>query len=360
MKSTTLIDFHQQLNARIVPFAGFNMPLEYTGVNEEHIHVRTQAGVFDVSHMGEIWIKGDKAFELTQKLTCNDISKIQPGKIHYSCLTNSQGGIIDDLLVYHYERDKYLLVVNAANTDKDWQWIKQQNTIGAEIENASEKISQLAIQGPKAQEVLQALTEINLAEISRFHFVTGAIAGADEVIISHTGYTGAGGFELYFYNKDAKIIWENLFEAGKEIVKPIGLAARDTLRLEAGLCLHGNDIDETTSPLEAGLGWTVKFTENNDFIGRDVLRKQKAEGLKRRLRGFVLQKRGIPRKSYDIVNKKGKNIGKVTSGTMSPMLKQGIGMGYIAIEEAGIDNEIFIQIRNKQVKAKIVKLPFVK
>jgi aminomethyltransferase len=345
----------------MVPFAGFQMPVEYAGVSQEHINVRENVGIFDVSHMGEIWIKGPEAFELVQRITSNDVSLLVPGAIQYSCLPNDIGGIVDDLLVYKFDDHKYLLVVNASNLEKDHQWILKQNSRGAEVENASDRISQLAVQGPRATALLQKLTPVDLSKIPYYHFISGEFAGAKEVIISNTGYTGAGGFELYMYNGDASGVWEKLFEAGKEIgVQPAGLAARDTLRLEMGFCLYGNDINETTSPLEAGLGWITRFTDGNNFIHRAELEQQRDAGLTRRLVGFELLERGIPRQHYPIFDTKGNTIGEVTSGTMSPMLKKGIGMGYVKDELSKKDTEISIGIRNKQVAARVVRPPFYK
>jgi len=360
MKKTAFFDFHEALGAKIVSFAGYEMPIEYSGINNEHMTVRNGVGVFDVSHMGEFWVKGPKAFDLVQKVTSNDVAALTVGQAQYSCFPNGKGGIVDDLLVYKYEEEKYLLVVNASNIDKDWAWVSEQNTMGAEIENASDAISQLAIQGPKATAVLQKLTEINLSEIEYYTFTTGAIAGAEDVIISNTGYTGSGGFELYMHNKDAATVWKAIFDAGKEEgILPIGLAARDTLRLEKGFCLYGNDIDDTTSSIEAGLGWITKLNEHNNFIDKEFLLKQKEEGVSRRLRGFELIDRGIPRKDYEIVNENDEVIGRVTSGTMSPMLQKGIGMGYLNKGYTKFDTEIFIKVRNRKLKAKVVKIPFV-
>ncbi len=360
MKRTAFFDFHKALGAKIVSFAGYEMPIEYSGINNEHMTVRNSVGVFDVSHMGEFWVKGSKAFDLVQKVTSNDVAALSVGQAQYSCFPNGKGGIVDDLLVYKYEEEKYLLVVNASNIDKDWAWISEQNTMGAEIENASDNISQLAIQGPKATAVLQKLTEINLSEIEYYTFTTGAIGGADNVIISNTGYTGSGGFELYMSNDDAAMIWKAIFEAGEEEgILPIGLAARDTLRLEKGFCLYGNDIDETTSSIEAGLGWITKLNETNNFIDKEYLLKQKEEGVSKRLRGFELIDRGIPRKDYEIVNENDEVIGRVTSGTMSPMLQKGIGMGYVNQGYTKFDTEIFIKVRNRKLRAKIVRIPFV-
>lgn len=362
MKNTAFTHLHKQLGAKMAEFAGYDMPIVYTSINDEHETVRKSVGVFDVSHMGEIWVKGPKAFELVQKLTSNNIAVLTPGAAQYSCFPNGKGGIVDDLIVYYYETEKYLLVVNASNTKKDWDWVVEQNkAIGAEIENASDSIAQIAVQGPKATEVLQKLTDVDLSKIKFYHFTTGKFAGAENVIISATGYTGAGGFELYMYNNDAEKIWNAVFEAGKEFgIKPIGLGARDTLRLEMGYCLYGNDIDDTTSPLEAGLGWITKFVDENNFIDKEYLIKQKADGLKQRLVGFEMVDKGIPRHGYDIVNEKGDKIGRVTSGTMSPMMKIGIGMGYVPFGMHKADTEIFIKVRNKILKAKIVKLPIYK
>jgi aminomethyltransferase len=360
MKSTIFEAIHQRLGAKMLPFAGFNMPIEYSGINHEHLAVRNGAGVFDVSHMGEIWVKGSVALDFIQYVTSNDASALEVGKAQYSCLPNGKGGIVDDILVYRYEEQKYLLVVNAANTDKDWAWLQANNRFGAELENASDSMSQLAVQGPKAIEVMQKLTAVRLQNIPYYSFVTGAFAGADNVIISATGYTGAGGFELYFHHADGIRIWDALFEAGKdEGILPIGLAARDTLRLEKGFCLYGNDIDDTTSPIEAGLGWITKFIDGKNFIDKELLLKQKMEGIKRKLVGLSMIDRGIPRHGYDIANAAGEKIGQVTSGTMSPCLKAGIGLGYVATEYAAIGTEIFIPIRDKLLKAKVVKTPFV-
>jgi aminomethyltransferase len=361
MKTTVFLDIHKAFGAKIVEFAGFMMPVEYSGINDEHTTVRTNAGVFDVSHMGEIWVKGPQALNLIQKVTSNDASKLIVGKAQYSCLPNGKGGIVDDILVYKFEEEKYLLVVNASNIEKDWNWINQNNTFGAELENASDKISQLAIQGPNAVKILQKLTDISLSAIPYYSFTTGSFAGVEEVIISNTGYTGAGGFELYFYNNDGVAIWNAIFEAGKEFgIKPIGLAARDTLRLEMGFCLYGNDIDDTTSPMEAGLGWITKFADGKDFIDREYNFNQKTYGTERRLVGFEMIDKAIPRHGYDIVNEQGENIGVVTSGTMSPMLKIGIGLGYVKTGFENIGSEIYISVRNKNLKAKVVKLPFYK
>jgi aminomethyltransferase len=361
MKQTPFYKYHVGFGAKMVPFAGYTMPVEYSGVNEEHLTVREKVGVFDVSHMGEIWVKGPKAYDFVQKVTSNDISVLGIGQAQYSCFPNGKGGIVDDLLVYYYARDKYMLVVNASNIEKDWNWLVLNNTEGAELENASDNIAQLAIQGPLAINVLQKLTKVNLSDIKYYHFTVGEFAGINEVIISATGYTGAGGFELYVYNQDAEKLWEAIFEAGQEFgIRPIGLAARDTLRLEMGFCLYGNDIDDTTSPIEAGLGWITKFAETNIFIDKEVLLRQKDSPAVRRLKGFEMIDRGIPRHGYDIVDANDKLIGVVTSGTMSPSIKLGIGMGYINASHMKEGTEIYIKIRNKNLKAKVVKLPFYK
>jgi aminomethyltransferase len=345
----------------MMPFAGYSMPIEYSGINNEHLTVRNGVGVFDVSHMGEIWVKGPQALALIQHITTNDASVLTAGKAQYTCMPNGRGGIVDDILVYCCEDQKYLLVVNAANIDKDWAWIQARNTVGAELENASGEISQLAVQGPRALEVMQRLTSVNLAGIPYYSFTTGDFAGVRNVIISATGYTGSGGFELYFCNSDGITIWNALFEAGKpEGILPIGLAARDTLRLEKGFCLYGNDIDDTTSPIEAGLGWITKFVDGKDFIDRDFLLKQKTEGVSRKLVGFEMIDRGVPRHDYRIVDAAGAVIGRVTSGTMSPCLKTGIGLGYVPTEYTAAGSEIYISIRDKKLKAKVVKPPFVR
>ena len=333
----------------MVPFAGFEMPVEYSGVKREHVNVRENAGIFDVSHMGEIWIKGTGSHDLVQKLTTNDINTLEPGRVQYSCFPNHEGGIVDDLLV-----------VNASNLEKDHRWILDHNDTGAVVENASDNIAQLAIQGPKATSLLQELTEISLDEIPYYRFTTGKMAGAEEVIISNTGYTGAGGFELYMYNADAPGIWKEIIRTGAKYgLEPAGLAARDTLRLEMGFCVYGNDINDRTSPLEAGLGWITRFTDGNDFINRPALEKQKAEGVSRKLVGFELRERGIPRQHYPILDKEGKEIGEVTSGTLSPLTGKAIGMGYVQTAYAKTGSEILIGIRNKMLKAEVVKRPFI-
>ena len=357
MKNTALTTVHQQLGAKMVEFAGYNMPVSYSGIQDEHNTVRNAVGMFDVSHMGEFMVRGKGALDLIQYVTSNDASKLADGKAQYSCLPNEKGGIVDDLLVYKFSDNVYLLVVNASNIEKDWNWIASHNTFDAEMENASEATSLLAIQGPKAQETIQKLTETNLGDIPYYGFQKGAIAGIPNVIISNTGYTGAGGFELYFANEAAEKIWNAIMEAGKEFgIKPIGLGARDTLRLEKGFCLYGNDIDDTTSPLEAGLGWITKFTKN--FINREALEKQKNEGVTKKLVGFEMIDRGIPRHDYIIHDAEGNVIGKVTSGTQSPSLGKAIGMGYVQTDFIRPGTEIFISIRNASVKAMVVKTPF--
>ncbi len=359
MKNTALSHIHEQLGAKMVPFAGYNMPVSYEGVNAEHETVRNAVGVFDVSHMGEFLITGPKAFDLIQKVCSNDISKIVDGQAQYNCLPNETGGIVDDLIVYRFEAEKWLLVVNASNIDKDWDWISKHNTEGAEMRNLSEDYSLLAIQGPKAIEAMQSITSEDLSAIKFYHFKVADFGGIEHVIISATGYTGSGGFEIYCKNNEVEQIWNKVMEAGKEFgIKPIGLAARDTLRLEMGFCLYGNDINDTTSPLEAGLGWITKFTK--DFVNSDNLKKQKEEGVTRKLIGFEINERGIPRHDYEIADKDGNNIGVVTSGTMAPSLNKGIGMGYVTSENSAPGTEIFIQIRNKPVAATVVKTPFYK
>ncbi len=361
MKETALFSIHRYLGAKMVPFAGFQMPLEYSGIRDEHTNVRNAVGIFDVSHMGEFWVTGATAGEFLQRVTSNDIQKLVEGKIQYSCFPNGNGGIVDDLLIYHMGDSKYLLVVNAANIEKDWDWLTEQNKEGAVLENASDEVSQLAIQGPHAIETMQKLTHVELKEVNYYNYVIGEFSGVPDVIISATGYTGAGGFELYFVNKYAEKIWNSVMECGQEYgIKPAGLAARDTLRLEMGYCLYGNDIDDTTSSIEAGLDWITKFTDNNQFIDREILWKQKNDGIQRRLVGFEMMEKGIPRQHYEILDGSGTVIGEVTSGTMSPMMNKGIGMGYIPPEMAHPDNEIYIQIRNKRLKAKVVSFPIYK
>ena len=360
MKTTPFTAKHIALNARMHEFAGYNMPIEYeTGIIDEHLTVCRNVGVFDVSHMGEFWVKGERSLDFIQRITSNDASILIPGKVQYTCFPNETGGIVDDLLVYCYSPDKFMLVVNAANIEKDWTWGLAHNDVGAELENASDNIGQLAIQGPKALAVLQKLTALNLSDIPYYTFRVGAFAGVEHVIISNTGYTGAGGFELYFDLKDAEKIWSAIFEAGKdEGIKPIGLGARDTLRLEMGYCLYGNDIDDTTSPIEAGLGWITKFTGGKNFINRAMLERQKAEGVSRKLIGFMMIDRGIPRQGYNLVNAGGRVIGHVTSGTMSPILKKGIGLGYVEAAYVMVGTEIYIDNRGRKLKAEVVKPPF--
>ncbi len=359
MKVTALTDKHIALGAKMVPFAGYNMPVSYAGIIEEHTCVRTKAGMFDVSHMGEFILKGPGALDLIQRVISNDASTLEKGQAQYAYLPNNDGGIVDDLLVYHLDDDNYMLVVNASNIEKDWNWIVKHNTENVEMHNISDHTTLLAIQGPKSAEVLQKLTDIDLASIPYYRFKRGAFAGAQNTIISATGYTGAGGFELYFKNEFAPQIWDAILEAGKAIgLQPIGLGARDTLRLEMGFCLYGNDIDDTTSPLEAGLGWVTKFKKESDFPSKQALLSQKAAGLQRKLVGFEMIERGIPRKEYSIVNEAGATIGVVTSGTQSPSLDKAIGMGYIDVAHTAPETSIFIQIRNKNIQAKVVKLPF--
>jgi len=359
MQITAFNQIHKQLGAKMAEFAGFDMPIEYSGIKDEHMTVREAVGVFDVSHMGEFWVKGPNAMELVQRITSNDVSKLSIGQAQYSCFPNGKGGIVDDLLVYYYEPEKYMLVVNAANIGKDWNWVVSQNSNGAILENASPEISQLAIQGPKALATLQKLTDVNLSEIKYYTFITGTIAGFNNVIISATGYTGSGGFELYFRNEIAEQMWKAIFEAGAEFgIKPIGLAARDTLRLEMGYCLYGNDIDDTTSPIEAGLSWITKFNGHH-FIDKDFLLMQQQEGVERKLRGFEMIDRGIPRHHYELTDKDGNIIGHVTSGTMSPVLNIGIGMAYVHKAYSAIGTEVFLNVRGKALKAKIVKMPFI-
>lgn len=359
MKQTPFTEIHKALGAKMHEFAGYDMPIEYTGIIDEHKTVCHTVGVFDVSHMGEFWVKGPKALPFLQKTTTNDVSTLSVGKAQYTCFTNENGGIIDDLLVYRMEEEKYMLVVNASNVEKDWNWCKQHNTEDAILENASNHTAQLAIQGPKAIDVLQKLTDCDLSAIPYYSVQTIELAGVKEVIISNTGYTGAGGFEIYFFPAVGIQLWEAIFKAGEEFgIKPIGLGARDTLRLEMGFCLYGNDLNETITPLEAGLGWITKFSEGKDFVGRSVLEAQKKEGVSRKLCGFVLQERGIPRHGYQIVNETGDTIGEVSSGTMSPTGKQGIGLGYVESSYAKVDTPIYIKIRDKKVPARVVKPPF--
>ncbi|MBX3165080.1 MAG: glycine cleavage system aminomethyltransferase GcvT [Bacteroidetes bacterium] len=359
MKSTSLTNKHISLGAKMVPFAGYNMPVSYSGLNEEHLAVRSSMGVFDVSHMGEFILRGKHALDLIQKVTSNDASVLTDGKAQYSCLPNNNGGIVDDLIVYRINEETYMLVVNAGNIDKDWNWIKQHDTWNVEMKNISDETSLLAVQGPNAIYALQKLTDVKLADIPYYSFVKGKFNGVDNVVISNTGYTGAGGFEIYFENQYAEKMWDDIFAAGKEYnIKPIGLGARDTLRLEMGFCLYGNDIDDTTSPMEAGLAWITKFTK--DFTNRAAIEKQKNEGVTKKLVGFEMIERGIPRHDYQIADASGKIIGKVTSGTQSPSLNKAIGLGYVETAFAKTGTEIFIVIRDKHIKANVVKIPFLK
>ncbi|WP_413670444.1 glycine cleavage system aminomethyltransferase GcvT [Mucilaginibacter sp. Mucisp86] len=359
MKNTALTDIHVKTGAKMVPFAGYNMPVQYAGINAEHETVRKAVGVFDVSHMGEFILKGENALDLIQRITSNDASKLYDGKVQYSCLPNENGGIVDDLLVYRIDEKTYMLVVNASNIEKDWDWISKYNTNGVDMKNISDRTSLLAIQGPKAAEALQSLTEVDLVSMEYYTFKKGTFAGVDNVVISATGYTGAGGFEIYFENQYAEQIWDAIFKAGEPFgIKPIGLGARDTLRLEMGFCLYGNDIDDNTSPLEAGLGWVTKF--NKEFTNAEALQAQKQAGVSRKLVGFEMIDRGIPRHDYVIVDVDGNTIGKVTSGTQSPSLQKAIGMGYVDTAFAKEGTEIYISIRDNKIKAQIVKPPFYK
>ena len=359
MKNTALTQTHEALGAKMVPFAGYNMPVQYEGVNVEHETVRLAVGVFDVSHMGEFLIEGDHALELIQKVSSNDASKLTIGKAQYSYLPNDDGGIVDDLIIYKIKEDQYLLVVNASNIEKDWNWISSKNNVGATMRDLSEGYSLLAIQGPKAIEAMQSITSHDLSAITFYNFVVGDFAGVENVIISATGYTGSGGFEIYCKNSEVKQIWDNVFKAGADFgIKPIGLAARDTLRLEMGYCLYGNDIDDSTSPIEAGLGWVTKFTK--DFTNSESLKAEKERGPERKLVAFELDDRGVPRHGYDIVDSNGKTIGIVTSGTMSPSLGKGIGLGYVPTIFADVNSKINIQIRKNAIPATVVKLPFYK
>ena len=359
MKKTALYNKHVELGAKMVPFAGYQMPVQYLGVNAEHINVRDNVGVFDVSHMGEFIVSGEKALNLIQKISSNDASKLFPGRAQYSYLPNDNGGVVDDLIIYMINEVKYLLVVNASNIEKDWNWINKHNDVGAELENISDQMSLLAVQGPKAVDLLQELTKIDLNEIKFYHFVEGEIAGIDNVIISATGYTGSGGFELYVNNNVAERLWDEILKAGVPFnIEPAGLAARDTLRLEMGYCLYGNDIDDKTSPISAGLGWVTKFTKS--FVGDQILKNQKENGVDKKLVAFKLLDRGIPRKGYLIVDENQNEIGIVTSGTMGPSVKLSIGLGYVKSEFSSLGSTIYLSIRNKSIAAEIVKLPFFK
>lgn len=361
MKNTAFTHIHEALGAKMALFAGYNMPIQFSGINDEHETVRTKLGVFDVSHMGEIWVKGPKALDFIQYVTTNDASVLFDGKVQYSCFPNGKGGIVDDLLVYKVDDLTYLLVVNASNIDKDWAWLQSQNTMGAELYNASDEIAQLAVQGPLALKAMQKLTDTPVVDMEYYTFKKLEFAGVKDVIFATTGYTGSGGCEIYMANEDAVKIYEAVMEAGAEYgIKPIGLAARDTLRLEMGFCLYGNDIDDTTSPIEAGLGWITKFTDAKNFINKDIFLKHKTEGTSRRLVGFELIDKGVPRHGYDVVDAEGNKIGIVTSGTMGPSVKKGIGMAYVPTAYMKAGSEIFISIRDKAIKAQVVKVPFYK
>lgn len=366
MKTTAFTKFHESLGAKMVPFAGFYMPVQYEGLIAEHLTVRKAVGVFDVSHMGEFWVKGPKAFDFVQYITSNDVEKLTDGKVQYSCFPNGKGGIVDDLLVYRINNETYLLVVNAANIDKDWQWCAQHAekmglVVGKDLYNASDEIAQLAVQGPLALKAMQKLTQTSVEDMEYYTFKKLDFAGVKDVIFSTTGYTGSGGCEIYMANADADKIWSAVFEAGAEFgIKPIGLGARDTLRLEMGFCLYGNDINDATSPIEAGLGWITKFTDSKNFIDKDFLLKQKNEGVSKKLVAFEMVDKGIPRQHYEIADNEGNIIGEVTSGTMAPSLNLPIGMGYVPTAFAKLGSEFNIVIRNKQLKAKVVKLPFYK
>ncbi len=360
MKKTSLYDQHEKLGARMTPFAGYNMPLEYVGVIKEHMAVREAAGIFDVSHMGEFWIEGEGALPLLQFITTNDVAKLKIGQAQYTCMPNGKGGIVDDLIVYRYDKLKYMAVVNASNRDKDWEWFEKHNDFDARLEDASDNMSLIALQGPKAIDILRKVTKADLDAIAPFEFLVDKVGNSSDLILSATGYTGAGGFEIYCYNEDASYVWELLVDAGEEFgLQPAGLAARDTLRLEKGFCLYGNDIDDTTSPLEAGLGWITKINSKADFVDRDLLQSQKKDGVSRKLVGIELIGRGIPRHGYELVDEVGNVVGHVTSGTMSPVLQKGIGMAYIKTELANPGTKVFVKVRNKSIEAKVVKLPFI-
>jgi len=361
MKNTAFTHIHESLGAKMLPFAGYNMPIQFSGINDEHETVRTRLGVFDVSHMGEIWVKGPKALDFIQYVTTNDASVLFDGKVQYSCLPNGKGGIVDDLLVYKVDDLTYLLVVNASNIEKDWLWMQSQNKMGAELYNASDEIAQLAVQGPLALKAMQKLTDTAITDMEYYTFKKLDFAGVKNVIFATTGYTGSGGCEIYMANEDAVKIYNAVMEAGTEFgIKPIGLAARDTLRLEMGFCLYGNDIDDTTSPIEAGLGWITKFTDSKDFINKDIFLKQKTDGTSRRLVGFEMIDKGIPRHGYEVLDAAGNKTGIVTSGTMGPSVKKGIGMAYVPTAYMKPGSEIFISIREKALKAVVVRMPFYK
>lgn len=361
MKETPFTDKHILLGAKMADFAGYNMPISYSGINDEHATVRNNAGVFDVSHMGEFIVKDANAVDLIQRVTTNDITKIEAGKAQYTCMLNDEGGIIDDLIIYCIEaNNEYLIVVNASNIEKDWNWISSHNNKNVEMHNVSEKTCLLAIQGPNATKILQELTDEDILNLKYYTFVKGKFAGVEDVLISATGYTGSGGVEIYFEDKgnNANIIWDKIFEAGTpQGLKPIGLAARDTLRLEMGYCLYGNDIDDTTSPLEAGLGWITKLTKE-EFVAKEKVEKLKAEGIQKKLVGIKMLEKGIPRHDYEIADSEGNNIGRITSGTQSPSLQKAIAMGYVNMQHAKIGTPVFIKIREKLVKAEVVKMPF--
>ena len=358
MKEIALSKTHQELGAKMVPFAGYNMPLQYSGLTEEHLAVRNSVGVFDVSHMGEFIVRGSQALDLIQWISTNDATKLEVGKVQYSCMPNGKGGIVDDLLIYQLSDDAYMLVVNASNIEKDWNWIMENNRFDAQLENISDRTSLLAVQGPKAVEAMKGLTDMDLEGMTYYTFEKGSFAGLDNILVSATGYTGSGGFEIYFDNEHAEKIWEAVMQAGQPFgILPAGLGARDTLRLEKGFCLYGNDIDDTTSPIEAGLGWITKFTK--DFVDSNLFQSQKENGPERRLVAFKMIDRGIPRQHYPLKDAEGNEIGVVTSGTSSPSLKLGIGMGYVKRGHTKAGNEIYVEVRNKQLKAEIVKLPFV-
>jgi aminomethyltransferase len=359
IKITPFNHIHKKLGAKMLPFAGYEMPITYASINQEHDNVRNNVGVFDVSHMGEFILRGDNALDLIQAVTCNDASKLTDGKVQYSALINEQGGIVDDLLVYRISAKVYMLVVNASNIEKDWNWIASKNRFGVEMENISDRTALLAVQGPNSVKVLSKLTALDLEHMGYYTFAKGVLAGVENVLVSATGYTGAGGFEVYFDSQHADTIWNAIFEAGADIgIQPAGLAARDTLRLEMGFCLYGNDIDDTTSPLEAGLGWITKFTK--EFTASELLKQQKEKGVDRKLVGFELIDKGVPRHDYEICDANGNIIGKVTSGTMSPSLKKSIGLGYVKAAHASEGAEIFVKVRDKLLKAQVVKIPFYK
>ncbi|MDP4277947.1 MAG: glycine cleavage system aminomethyltransferase GcvT [Bacteroidota bacterium] len=360
MKNTPFTRIHEKLGAKMSPFAGYNMPIEYpTGIIAEHHTVCERVGVFDVSHMGEFWVRGSKALSYLQDLVSNDVSVLNVGQVQYNCLPNEEGGIVDDLLVYKVSETDYLMVVNASNIDKDWNWCKAHHAAGVSLENVSDQTAQLAVQGPKAGLALQKLTKVDLSAIPYYHFTYGTFAGIEHVLISNTGYTGAGGFELYFPNEVGETIWNAVFEAGAEFdIKPIGLGARDTLRLEMGFCLYGNDIDDTTSPIEAGLGWVTKFTPDKHFPSRAIFEKQKAEGVSKKRIGFEMLDKGIARHGFELTDASGRPIGHVTSGNISPVSKIGIGMGYVETAFSVVGKEIFVNVRGRLLKAQVVKMPF--